>query len=164
MPTGFQILAAMITPAVLISACGTLVFSTANRLSRVVDRVRSLADQVERMGLTTGGSGSTAKKELFLDQLSRLSRRVLLLRSALSSFYVAIGLFVSTSIAVGVVSITHVDLSWVPVVLGLLGSLVLLYGTVLLISEARQAVASTLKEMEYMTGQITRGKREEAGS
>ena len=33
----------MITPAVLISASGTLVLSTSNRLTRVVDRVRSLA-------------------------------------------------------------------------------------------------------------------------
>jgi threonine/homoserine/homoserine lactone efflux protein len=164
MPTGLQILAAMITPAVLISACGTLVFSTANRLSRVVDRVRSLADQIERMGLSTGSSGNNAKKDLFLDQLSRLSRRVLLLRSALTGFYVAIGLFVSTSIAVGVVSITHVDLSWIPVVLGLSGSLVLLYAAVLLISEARQAVTSTLKEMDYMASQITRAQREESGS
>lgn len=32
----------MITPALLISACGTLVLSTSNRLSRVVDRVRVL--------------------------------------------------------------------------------------------------------------------------
>jgi len=43
MPNGLQILAAMITPAVLISACGTLVFSTSSRVSRVVDRVRALA-------------------------------------------------------------------------------------------------------------------------
>jgi len=163
MPSGFQILAAMITPAVLISACGTLVFSTANRLSRVVDRVRSLADQIERMGPSPDGSTGIRKKELFLDQLTRLSGRVLLLRSALTSFYVAIGLFVTTSIAVGVVSIIHVDLSWIPVLLGLLGSLVLLYGTVLLVSEARQAVSSTLKELEYVTGRITSAKREDAG-
>jgi len=33
---------AMITPAVLISASGTLVLSTGNRLGRIVDRVRVL--------------------------------------------------------------------------------------------------------------------------
>ena len=37
------ILTAMITPAVLISACGALIFSTSTRLGRVVDRVRSLS-------------------------------------------------------------------------------------------------------------------------
>lgn len=37
------VLSAMITPAVLISACGTLIFSTAARLARIVDRVRGLS-------------------------------------------------------------------------------------------------------------------------
>jgi len=41
------VLSAMITPAILISACGTLVLSTSNRLGRVVDRVRDLADKFE---------------------------------------------------------------------------------------------------------------------
>ena len=37
------VLTAMITPAVLISACGALIFSTATRLGRVIDRVRFLS-------------------------------------------------------------------------------------------------------------------------
>ncbi len=37
----------MITPAVLISACGTLVFSTSNRLARIIDRVRDLSRTIE---------------------------------------------------------------------------------------------------------------------
>ena len=39
----------MITPAVLISACGTLIFSTATRLARLVDRVRELSREIERL-------------------------------------------------------------------------------------------------------------------
>ena len=35
-PTGLEVLSAMITPAVLISASGTLVLSTSVRLARVV--------------------------------------------------------------------------------------------------------------------------------
>ncbi len=42
-----EVLGAMITPAVLISAGGTLVLSTSNRLSRVVDRVHVLAADAE---------------------------------------------------------------------------------------------------------------------
>jgi hypothetical protein len=42
-PVGLGLLTSMITPAVLISACGTLVFSTSTRLARIVDRVRSLS-------------------------------------------------------------------------------------------------------------------------
>ena len=43
-----EVLGAMITPAVLISASGTLVLSTSNRLSRVVDRVRVLSAEAEQ--------------------------------------------------------------------------------------------------------------------
>ncbi len=43
------ILTAMITPAVLISACAALIFSTATRLGRVVDRVRLLSAKFEEL-------------------------------------------------------------------------------------------------------------------
>jgi D-serine deaminase-like pyridoxal phosphate-dependent protein len=43
------VLTAMITPAVLISACGSMILSTSTRLGRVVDRVRSLSDRLESM-------------------------------------------------------------------------------------------------------------------
>jgi hypothetical protein len=161
MPTAFQILAAMITPAVLISACGTLVFSTSSRVSRVVDRVRVLADLIERMGRDSGGPPSPTavrKEALFLDQLKRLSQRALLLRSALTGFYIAIGLFVATSIMVGVVAIANLEFGWFAVALELVGSVVLLYGTLLLIREARLGVASTLSEMDFVGGLIAQYK------
>ena len=43
------ILTAMITPAVLISACGALIFSTSTRLGRVVDRVRDLSAKFQEL-------------------------------------------------------------------------------------------------------------------
>lgn len=43
------VLTAMITPAVLISACGSMILSTSTRLGRVVDRVGVLSDQIENM-------------------------------------------------------------------------------------------------------------------
>ena len=46
---GFTLLSAMITPAVLISACGTLIFSTSNRLGRIVDRVRELGSLLQQV-------------------------------------------------------------------------------------------------------------------
>ena len=41
-----EFLTAMITPALLISATGSLVLSTSTRLGRVVDRVRALEIRV----------------------------------------------------------------------------------------------------------------------
>ena len=45
--SAITVLTAMITPAVLISACGSMILSTSVRLGRVVDRVRSLSDRWE---------------------------------------------------------------------------------------------------------------------
>ncbi len=88
----FQVLTAMITPAVLISACGTLIFSTSTRLGRVVDRVRHLAEKVQ----SSSAEVDANRQALMLEQLSSVARRVVLLRSAMTCFYIATGLFVAT--------------------------------------------------------------------
>lgn len=43
------VMTAMITPAVLISACGALIFSTSSRMGRVIDRVRLLSERFEAL-------------------------------------------------------------------------------------------------------------------
>ena len=151
-----EVLGAMITPAVLISASGTLVLSTSNRLTRVVDRVRSLAGEAEQIhrGETSGEAEKRAA--LIVEQIPLLSTRALLLRSALTAFYSAIGLLVTTSIAVGVVAALRWDYGWVPVVSGLAGGCALLYGSLLLIREARLAIGFTLKEMDFLREVVAR--------
>jgi hypothetical protein len=61
--TPLGLLSAMITPAVLISACGALIFSTSTRLARIVDRVRTLSQDLEAIftGKVTefGGAGGS---------------------------------------------------------------------------------------------------------
>ena len=150
----FQVLTAMITPAVLISACGTLIFSTSTRLGRVVDRVRHLADKVQ----SNSPEEDANRQAIMLEQLSSVARRVVLLRSAMTCFYIATGLFVATSITVGVITITAWTYGWIPVVLALIGSAVLLIGSILLISEAHLAVKATLHEMSHIRDAVARKK------
>jgi len=149
-PVPSEVLGAMITPAVLISASGVLVLSTSNRVGRTVDRVRVLAAEVERLqvcpdDLSTGGS----KRKLIADQLAQLSKRALLLRAAMTALYTAIGLLVATSILVGVVALLQWRYSSLPVVLGFAGACALLYGSLLLVREARLALRSTLQEVAF---------------
>jgi len=150
-PSAAEVLAAMITPAVLISASGTLVLSTSNRLNRVVDRVRALASQAEKLHQSEKQelAEDDARRQLIADQLVVLSSRVLLLRSALTALYLAIGLLIATSIAVGVVAAFRWVYGWLAVVLGLFGTCVLLYGSFLLVREARLAVKLLLQEMAH---------------
>jgi hypothetical protein len=61
--------------------------------------------------------------------------------------YTAIGLLVATSILVGVVALLQWAYTWLPVASGFAGSCALLYGSLLLVREARLAVRSTLQEV-----------------
>lgn len=149
-----RVLTAMITPAVLISACGTLLFSTSARLGRVVDRVRVLADRIEHLDEAPHPDGG--RRDFLLDQLTQLSSRALLLRSAMTTLYVAIGLFVATSLAVAVVALASGRFGWLAVAAGLGGAGFLLHGSVLLIREARLGVDSTLQEMAYVRDRAVR--------
>src|SRR5205085_10037015 len=118
------VLTAMITPAVLISACGALILSTSTRLGRVTDRVRLLRDRFE--GLAKGD----VEVELYeerrahtFDQLDRLTMRSRLLQKSMTVFYLALGVFVATSVAIGLVAWRgQAGYSLIPVVLGLVGS------------------------------------------
>lgn len=154
-----DVLGAMITPAVLISAGGTLVLSTSNRLSRVVDRVRVLAADAERLenDQSAPGAFEVRKRELIVSQLRELSRRALLLRSAIAALYVAIGFLIATSIGVGIFTAFGLDYSWLPITLGMLGTGGLLWATGLLVREAQLAIASTLEELKYATA-VLRGQ------
>ena len=46
---GYATLSAMITPAIFLTANGSLIISTSNRMSRVVDRIRVLNDQADKL-------------------------------------------------------------------------------------------------------------------
>jgi hypothetical protein len=154
--TASEVLAAMITPAVLISASGTLVLSTSNRLTRVVDRVRALAGEAEQ--LPAEDTARTAEYRRFLaDQLAKLSARVLLLRSALTVLYGGVGFLVAASIAVGLSAAFGWSYGWVPVSLGLAGAGALFHGTLLLVREGHLALGSTLLELERARRSVERG-------
>lgn len=151
-----EVLGAMITPAVLISASGTLVLSTSNRLTRVVDRVRALADEAEQIRKAETSVEAEARRQLIGGQLPLLSKRALLLRSALGALYAAIGFLVATSIAVGVSVALQWAYGWVPVITGLAGAFLLLWGSLLLVREARLAIGSTLQELDFLGKEVAR--------
>lgn len=141
----------MITPAVLISACGTLVFSTSARLGRVVDRVRLLSDRLEE--LAHGDQELEMlqeRREVIYKQLDMLTSRARLLQRSMTIFYLSLGIFVATSVAIGVVALMRGRYQILPVALGLLGACFLFYGSILLIFEARLALSTIHIEMDFV--------------
>ena len=151
------VLTAMITPAVLISACGSMILSTSSRLGRVVDRVRALSDKLEELAQKRA-EDSKERQGVIFAQLDKLTSRARILQRSMVAFYLATGMFVATSVAIGVVAVIpsspHYNL--VPVIVGLGGACFLFYGSMLLIFEARLALSTIHAEMDFTWRQTTR--------
>jgi hypothetical protein len=144
------VLTQMLTPAVLISACGALILSTSMRLGRVVDRVRALSDSFEELAHSeVHGNLREERRRLLFDLLDTLTSRARLLGRSITAFYITLGVFVSTSVSLGIVSVTE-GYGWVPVVMTWTGLACLLYGCVLLIAEARLALRGLHAEMDFL--------------
>jgi len=152
------VLTAMITPAVLISACGSMILSTSSRLGRVVDRVRALSDRLEDMAAREErGPALLERQASIFQQLDKLTSRARLLQRCMVTFYMSLGMFVATSVAIGVVPFTGSQkYNMVPVGLGLAGACFLFYGSVLLIFEARLALSTIHGEMDFIWRQSKR--------
>jgi len=160
------VLTAMITPAVLISACGALIFSTSSRLGRVVDRVRALSEKFETLVKQPEADDmADDRRQLVFEQLDRQTSRARLIQRAMVAFYSALGIFVATSVAIAVIAAVARSFTWIAVVLGVVGGLFMLLGSVLLVIESRMAMGAITSEMDFVWKISTRyagGRLDEA--
>jgi hypothetical protein len=151
-----DILGAMITPAVLISASGTLVLSTSNRLGRVVDRIRQLTTAAEEMPDAAETDEAVEKRTLIAEQIGWLTKRLQLLQTAVIFLYGSIGLLVGSSLTIGISATAKGLLGWVPITLALIGATGLMIGSGILVREARMAVKGTLHELDHVRKVVAR--------
>jgi len=161
-PPAMELLSAMITPAVLISASGTLILSTSTRLARVVDRVRELGRVSESLSTASSAPFAELRWQGMDQQLALQTSRGRLLQRALTCFYVALGIFVATAIALALVSYAA-PAAWVPSTLGIGGMLMLFYGCVMLLRETRLALRAVDSEMAFVLELTERHRREANG-
>src|SRR5687767_5830952 len=145
-----DVLSAMITPAVLLLATGSLVMTTSNRSIRCVDRVRERAAELEALG-EVHDEHTDHKRDHLFKQLEVNTRRARLLQKALSRLYLGVGFFVATSVSIGVVALLHVNVGFVPLVFGFIGAFLLFSASVYLILESRLALTTTYAEMDYIS-------------
>jgi uncharacterized protein DUF2721 len=141
-----NVLSTMITPAVLIMACGSLILTTSTRLIRAVDRVREMEPEIEKLN---AGEQKNEKREMLLGQLDRALTRARMLQRALSQLYGALAFFVGTSVGLGLSALANLA-AWVPLTLGLVGAGLLFSASVTLILESRIALAATYAETDYI--------------
>jgi Protein of unknown function (DUF2721) len=148
MQNSFSVLSAMFTPAVLISACGALIFSTSTRLARIVDRVRELIRVVEEFSKDENVDFPEERRVEVDRQIAIHARRGQLIQRSLTGFYISLSLFVAATVAIGFVAVFN-RVAWLPNALGIVGTVVLFYGCVMLIAETRLALRSVKSEMEF---------------
>lgn len=138
----------MFTPAVLISACGALIFSTSTRLARVVDRVRELSRLIEQYSRDENADFLEERHVEVDRQIAIHTRRVRFIQRSLTSFYISLSLFVAATVVIGFVAVFN-RAAWAPNILGMVGTIFLFYGCVTLIAETRLALRSVKSEMEF---------------
>jgi hypothetical protein len=145
-----EVLGAMITPAVLISAAALILLSTASRLGRVNDRLLHLMADAERLPSAAAVSLPSSKRRHLRDQLAGLSNRLLMLRAAANGMYVTIAVLVVTSISGGLYVVFPKITNVVPISLGMIAAVAFLYSIVILIQEGALAFRLSQHEIAYV--------------
>lgn len=147
-----EFLTAMITPALLISATGSLVLSTSTRLGRVVDRVRELEKRLSEL-ITTEDKTAIPLYEKRVDTvvalLDKVTSRARILQRAMGTFYFGLGFFILTSISIALVGIFPAVYRWLPIPIGIVGILYLAWGSILMLRETRMATVTVNAEMDF---------------
>ena len=113
-----QLIVQMVSPAVMVSACGLMLLSLGNKYARVVDRIRNFAAELRtlrKLGANISAVDRQRLEMLVAVQIPDLFRRGRLLRNAVLFFYVAVSFFVVCSFLIPITK------SWLPLVCFCLG-------------------------------------------
>jgi hypothetical protein len=146
------ILSAMFTPAILVSACSSLILTTSQRLSRSLDRQREVAQllrQNQQQALTA--TPDPAEHGHLTQQLLFAIRRARLLQQAMTCLHVTLSIFIGSILSIGIFELTNSSRAWIIAVLSVVGAVILLYASVLLIRESSLARADVNEETAYLT-------------
>jgi hypothetical protein len=146
-----EFLTAMVTPALLISATGSLVLSTSTRLGRVVDRVRQLEERLSDLIYHEDKNDVPLydkRVEVIVDLLDKVTSRSRILQSAMAAFYYGLGFFVLTSVTIALAAFFS-TYRWVPIPIGIVGIMFLFWGSMLMLRETRMATATVNAEMDF---------------
>lgn len=133
----------LVTMAILISACGSLIISTSNRLIRVTDICRNLCEKAKVE------SNNKELDQIFY-QLEKIGPRIKLLETILTMFYIAITCFSLTTLFMTLDQVIPGDLSILTVSSGIIGVLILPIASILLVVERQFTMKSIWQEIDYV--------------
>ena len=96
------------------------------------------------------GSANEIKRRILYTLLRKSARRCKLLTRAMTFLYISLGMFVATSVAIGIVSVIDLELAWIPTGLGLLGAVLLFVSSAILIVESRLTFSVIADEVDFV--------------
>lgn len=150
--TDYRILSMMIAPALFMTATGSLILSSNNRLARVVDRIRVLIDLSDKIAHPNSVFDFPELRQRFiLAEIQQLRSRNVRIRQAASLLYLAFALFVAASLSIGVDLVLAHRIAAVPTILALAGVAGLLWACINLYREARTASYTIDLEFDYLS-------------
>jgi uncharacterized membrane protein len=153
MPLGdnpFAVLTTVVAPAVLTNACSVLCLGTSNRIARVVDQSRVVADELKSL------APSSPDAALYKQRFGVLRQRAKHLLWALRLFYASLGSFacaVLIAIAGGALASTNYSEAFeiaaaIGFLVGAVGVGGLTVGCALMVAEVRLALKQTADDTE----------------
>lgn len=146
----YETVSAMIAPALFLTATGSLIISTANRIGRIIDRIRVLVELGDRLDRGDHGLDFPDARRAHIDEeLAHLQRRSVRTLWAVTLLYLAFACFVGTSLAIGFDSLLGHHLAALPTVFAVCGVTALLGACVNLLLEARAALSSNGLELRF---------------
>jgi hypothetical protein len=100
-----SVIQAMLAPGIMISACALLILGMNNKYSIVVARIRALTDEKRRF-ITPPKHGNLNQDEenrlLNINtQIDLFAYRIVLVKKAVTTYYIAIGFYILSSLIIG---------------------------------------------------------------
>jgi len=148
--SAIALIAAMITPAVLILASASLAASALVRMARVVDRARVLASSVHDGTWNKFG----ASPDLVRAWLERHALRARYAEQSIAFLYGAVVVFIATCLSIVLDRILGESLRWLPVSLAILGALLVLAGGARMVAESRLSGRQIEEEIQRALAEL----------
>jgi hypothetical protein len=101
-----QVIQLILAPGVMINACGLLLLGISNKFTSVLNRIRALTEEKRKLMLNASQREfypiENQRVESIARQVSDLLTRARLIRNAVFCYLLAVGLFVATSLCIGI--------------------------------------------------------------
>jgi hypothetical protein len=101
-----QVIQLILAPGIMINACGLLLLSISNKFTSVLNRIRALTEEKRKLVFHETKREilpvETQRIESITRQVSGLLFRARLIRNAVFCYLLAVGMFVATSLFIGI--------------------------------------------------------------